>query len=253
MSDSFLKEYERKTEKTTNKWQSLKLASAALVIVLILWNVDAFDTLLYPFRLFVTYIHEAGHSLMALLTGGKVLGFAISANGSGLATTAGGSRALILPAGYLGAALFGAGLFYLTNRIRYPRILALLLGAFLIGFSVLFARPDQSGLPIALIVGILFGLVLIALAWKARISINILVLNILAMLTALNAVLDVVFLTQNTGATAGAVRNDAAAFSAEVLPLLPPVAWAVLWAAIALAMLFAAVYFGVIHPLRDNP
>lgn len=251
MSDLFLKQYERKTEKAANKWQSLKLAAAALVIVLILWNVEIFDPLLYPFRLFVTYIHEAAHGLMALITGGRIVGFTVSANGSGLATTAGGWRALILPAGYLGAAFFGALLFYLTNRIRYPRILGFGLGIFLIGFSVLFARPDQSGLPIALMVGVVFGLILIALAWKARISINILVLNILAMLSALNAVLDVVFLTQNTGAAAGVVRNDAAAFSAEVLPFMPPVVWAVLWAAIALSMLLAAVYFGVIHPLRD--
>jgi hypothetical protein len=130
--------------------------------------------------------------------------------------------------------------------------LAFILGAFLAIFSLMFARPDQSGLPIALIVGGLFGAALMFLAWKGRTSLTVLVLNILTMLTALNAVLDVVFLTQNTNASLGAVRNDAAAFSAEVAPFVPPVVWAVLWAAIALAMLIAAMYFGVIHPLRNK-
>ncbi|MBC8100177.1 MAG: M50 family metallopeptidase, partial [Armatimonadetes bacterium] len=101
--------------------RALLTALVALAVVYVLWNVQAFDPLLYPIRLFVTYVHEAGHSLMALLTGGRVVGFVVHPDGSGLATTAGGSRALILPAGYLGAALFGAVLFYLVNRVRYTR------------------------------------------------------------------------------------------------------------------------------------
>lgn len=249
MSDSFLKEFERKTEGKAYKGQALRLATIALVIVLILWNIDALAPLLYPFRLFVTYIHEAGHGIAAIITGGTVLSFSVSADGSGLATTAGGIRALILPAGYLGAAFFGAIVFYLTNTVRYPRAIAAALGVFLIGFTVMFARPDQRGIPLALLVGITFGAVLLALAWKARANWNILVLNILAMLTALNAVLDLVFLAQNSR-MAGMVRNDAAAFSAEVLPFMPPAVWAILWAGLALAMLGAAIYYSVIRPMR---
>jgi hypothetical protein len=235
---------------------ALMVSLVALVIVFILWNVPAFDPLLYPFRLFVTYVHEAGHSLMALLTGGRIAGFTVSADGSGIATTIGGIRALILPAGYLGAAFFGAVLFYTINTIRYPRFISILLGVGLIVFSVLFARPDRFGVPLALVVGILFGVVLIGMGWKISRVINLLVLNALAMVTSLNAVMDVFSLTRSTGVTIetgeGVIRNDAAAFSAEIAPLIPAGVWAVLWAGMSLLMLGWAVYASVIRPLRKG-
>src|SRR6185436_16758514 len=105
----------------------LLLAMLATVVVFILWNVPQLDFILYPFRLFVTYVHESGHGTAALLTGGRFAGFEIFSNGSGQAITAGGSRLLILPAGYLGAALFGAVLFYLVNRWNYNRTVSVIL------------------------------------------------------------------------------------------------------------------------------
>jgi hypothetical protein len=226
------------------------IALGALVVVYVLWNVPAFAPILYPFRLFVTYVHEAGHSLMAILTGGQVIQFTISSDGSGLATTSGGIRALILPAGYLGAALFGAVLFYLANTLRYPRLLSGILGIGLIVFSALFSGIDRNtGLPLALFIGIMFGTILLALAYRARAGLNILVLNVLAMVTGLNAVLDLFNLARNSNAGAGMVRNDAAAFAAEILPL-PAVVWAVTWALLALLFFGLAVYYSVIHPLR---
>ncbi|HEX2619235.1 MAG TPA: M50 family metallopeptidase, partial [Phototrophicaceae bacterium] len=109
--------------------QALFLAMIALGVVYLLWNIPALDGLIYPFRLFVSYVHEAGHSVTAIITGGSVIGFTISPDGSGVATTVGGTRALILPAGYLGAALFGAILFYLVNTVRYTRFIAVVIGA----------------------------------------------------------------------------------------------------------------------------
>jgi hypothetical protein len=238
--------------------RALTITLVAVVIVWLLWNVPQLSALAYPFRLFVTYAHEAGHSIAALLTGGRVLGFAVSADGSGLATTAGGIRAIILPAGYLGAALFGSLLFYLVNTTRRARLISALVGAGLIVFTLLFARPDHSGLPLALIVGLLAGLGLVALAWKASPDLNLLVLNVLAMMTALNAVLDVWLLARNTGVTVtrpggGVINNDAAAFTREVAPLIPPAVWAVLWAALSVMMIGGAVYFSILRPLlRDD-
>lgn len=234
--------------------QALLISAAALVIVYLLWNIPTFDPVMYPFRLFVTYIHEAGHALAALLTGGSVLGFTISPDGSGLARTAGGVRALILPAGYLGAAFFGAVLFYLVNTVRYTRPISIAIGAGLLFFTTVFARPDQSGAITAILVGWIFGLLLIGMGWKLSPLLNLLILNILAMLTSLNAVLDLIYLTRSTGGSLrspqGEVLNDAAAFSRDITPIIPPVVWAFLWAGLALLMLGTAFYFGVVRPLR---
>ncbi len=225
----------------------LLLTVLAAVVVFILWNIPQLDFLLYPFRLFVTYVHESGHGTAALLTGGHFAGFEIFANGSGQAITAGGSRLLILPAGYLGAALFGAILFYLNNRFHQSKIIAVILGIGLIIYSILFGHIAF----LSLIVGTVFGVALIALGWKANDYVNSFILNILAILTGLNAVLDVYQLIGNSGASLGDVRNDAAAFSAEVF-FLPAAFWALLWSLIAIIMLGIAVWYGVIRPLRHK-
>lgn len=237
--------------------RALTITIGAVFVVWMIWNVSQLSFLAYPFRLFVTYVHEAGHSIAALVTGGRVIGFSVAPDGSGLARTAGGSRALILPAGYLGAALFGSVLFYIVNTIPRPRGISALLGVGLVIFTLMFASPDSSGLPVALFVGLLFGAGLIVLAWKARQEWNLLVLNVLAIMTALNAVLDVVVLIRNSNITiptvsGGVIYNDAAAFSNEIAPFIPPAVWAVIWAGIALTMLGISVYFSIIRPwLRD--
>jgi hypothetical protein len=244
--------FKRKTDQQIRR-QTLFITLLALIAVTILWNIRELEFLVYPLRLFVTYVHEASHSLAALITGGAVEGFTVSANGSGLAITAGGSRAFILPAGYLGAALFGSMLFFLTNRIpRWVRGLSVFIGAFMVVFTVLFARPDEAGSISALLIGIGFGAIMILMGWKAPRTINQFVLNTLAVMTALNAVLDVWMLVSHADASRGTITNDAAAFANEVTPLLPTATVAFIWSMAAVAMLSIAVYFGMIKPLRQE-
>src|SRR5262245_39011754 len=123
--------------------RALTTALLAFVIVFILWNVPQLDFILYPVRLFVTFIHESGHALAALLSGGRVAGLTGFPDGSGVTTTFGGSRWLILPAGYLGAALFGAVLFYIANTVPYPKtislVLAILVGAITLLYTSFFS------------------------------------------------------------------------------------------------------------------
>src|SRR6185295_9739341 len=119
----------------TFRQRALLLMPVAALIVFVLWNIPQLSGILYPFRLFVTYVHEAGHGLAALLTGGHVFGFQVNADGSGVTHTAGGWQWLILPAGYLGAATFGALLFFVANRFPYSRYLSAGLGVLLIVFT----------------------------------------------------------------------------------------------------------------------
>jgi voltage-gated potassium channel Kch len=241
-------------EKMQMRRQTLFISAIGAVIVYALWNIEALSILTFPLRLFVTYIHEISHSLMAIITGGEVVGFTISPDGSGVATTAGGIRALILPAGYLGAAFFGSFMFYLANTVRKLRFLAILIGVLLIIFTLLYARPNAQGALSALVIGLLFGAALSVSGWKLSTQINQLLLNILSIVLALNAVLDLLALIRSTSAVivtgSGIIRNDAAAFSAEIAPIVPPVFWAVLWAIVAIGMLGTAVYFSIVHPLR---
>src|SRR5918998_5745787 len=93
----------------------------AAAITLALWFIPYASVLAYPFRLFVTFIHEGGHALAAVLTGNSVQSLSVSFDASGLTETLvapGGffSRFFISSAGYLGAMAFGALLLWLVRR-----------------------------------------------------------------------------------------------------------------------------------------
>src|SRR3954462_12171697 len=104
------------------------LVAAALSIAL--WFVPYASLLTYPFQLFVTFIHEGGHALAAVLTGNSVRSLSVAIDTSGLTETLtsaeGGffSRMLISSAGYIGAISFGALLLWLVRmRVRASVIL----------------------------------------------------------------------------------------------------------------------------------
>jgi hypothetical protein len=231
------------TDAVLFRQRSLAVALVAFALVFIVWHVPQLDFLLYPLRLFVTFVHETGHGLAALLTGGEIGRLVVFSNGSGIATTAGGTRALILPAGYVGAALFGGTLFYLTNTVLFSRSISLALALLVAAVSILYT----DFLSTAWLVGMGFAVALGLVAWKVSRNGNLLVLNLLSVITGLNAVMDVIGLVSNSGASLGDVRNDAAAFSAEIAPLIPAAVWAILWALLAVVILGAAVYYSIIR------
>ena len=233
--------------------QTVFITALALIFALLLWN-DTFyaPAITYPVRLFVTFIHEAGHVLAVLLSGGTVHGFTVSPNGSGLATFSGGNKALIYPAGYLGASLFGAALFFATNRkTQWTRGLSVAIGIAIIALTLSFARPDDQQNLTAFVVGIGFGIGLIALGVFAPRVITVFLLNTLAILTGLNAVFDLWHVVRNPTPLQDGRGNDAAQF-ASATPLLSPVVVALIWAAIAVGMLSAAIYYGLIKQVEGE-
>lgn len=71
---------------------------------------------LYPVTLLVTFLHEFGHAMGAILTGGGVEGMQINPDGSGYTVSRGGSPGVILMGGYMGSAIFGNLLFRIGVR-----------------------------------------------------------------------------------------------------------------------------------------
>ncbi len=230
--------------------RSLLLAALAFILVMIVWQIPALSGVLYPFRFYVTSVHELSHGLAAILTGGQFLAYTVQANGAGVATTAGGARWVIIQAGYVGTALFGALLFYVTNRTRHTKLLAGLVGVLFAALTVLFARS-----PTALLAGGLTAAALILLGWKASPAINTFVLNVLAILTGLNALLDLWGLLGSLDSRLisglGDVPNDAYSMSREV-GLLPPAVWAGLWIGLAALLLGLSAYHTFWRPFRQR-
>lgn len=78
------------------------------------------NKILKPINLFVTYLHEFGHAFGALITGGDVIALQVNSDGSGVTTTQGGSRSIIIMGGYIGSAIFGNLLFLIGAK--WPKV-----------------------------------------------------------------------------------------------------------------------------------
>src|SRR5919205_49689 len=107
-----------------------KALVAAAALSLALWFVPYAWVLSYPFQLFVTFIHEGGHALAALLTGNSVRSLSVAVDASGLTETLTPqgsyfSQMIISSAGYLTAIAFGALLLWLVRlRVKATVVLA---------------------------------------------------------------------------------------------------------------------------------
>lgn len=83
------------------------------VMLLVFW---AWSTpLIQPIKLVVVLFHEMSHGLMAILTGGKVIGIWITPEEGGACETEGGLPLLIVGAGYLGSMFFGGAILHLSR------------------------------------------------------------------------------------------------------------------------------------------
>ncbi len=227
----------------------------AAAITIALWFIPFAEILTYPFRLFVTFIHEGGHAMAALLTGNSVLSLSVSPNTSGMVqATQGGfiSQSIISSAGYVGAMIYGALLLFLIRRAVAARIVLLGSAAFILFLTVVFGlwKPlvnglqpgvQLSGIPFTLIAGTLIALGLIAIAKYASARVATFFLSFLAVQCVLNALLDlktVFFLSSPFGPE---VHTDAANMANATG--VPSMLWAVLWIGMSLMILSMAMRF----------
>jgi hypothetical protein len=220
-------------------------------ISIALWFIPYAEILAYPFRIFVTFIHEGGHAMAALLTGNSVLSLSISMNGAGETyTTQGGtfSQMFVSSAGYLGAMAFGAVMLVLIRRAAAARVI-LFVSAFLILFLTFvfgFLKPIFSGpgsswwnVPFTFIAGILISLGLYAIGRWTSERVAFFIVSMIAVQCILNALLDLKTVFFLTSPFAPAVPNDAVNMASATG--VPAIFWAVLWIAVAFGMLLLAL------------
>ena len=242
---------------------SLLMSSLAFIAIVLLWYVDGMAVLVHPLRMFIDNIHGGITNLAMLLTGGQVESFTLSPEGNYTITFRDGIAAVYLSAGYLGSALLGAMLFFLINRLPHlVRGLSILTGVFTVTYLALFIRPNETGDIISIAICAGLGLVLIALGIKGRGDPNQLksrrtvvqvVMNIVALMTALHIILDLQYVLNAPARDGDAIINPVAAFAEEVLSNASVHSVASIWSAIAIALLGAAFHFSIIRPLRQIP
>jgi hypothetical protein len=206
---------------------------AAVAVSLLVSLTPWAQFLLYPFKLFTTWVHECGHALMTMLVGGRVTSITIEPDTSGLTKSllpvGRVARGLVASSGYLGAALVGCLLMAATRVEKWAPVILWGLGACMLVTLALWMR-NLFGFAAVLA----WGVALVALAGKGMGSAPRFLLGLLAVQVALNSVYDirVLFLIDRG-------RSDAATMAR--LFLLPSWMWATAWMLISVAMLGATL------------
>jgi hypothetical protein len=184
----------------------------------------------YPLKIFVVFLHEISHGLAALATGGSIRAIGLTFDEGGVCVTEGGSRFLILNAGYLGSLLWGALLLVLAARTRRSREIVGFIGAFTLVATLLYVR---SAFGIAY--GLATGASLLLVAGKLPRTASEVLLTAIGVVSCLYAVVDVgsdVFTRTIPGSDASALAR---------LTGLPPLFWGLLWAAVSVAVVALAL------------
>ncbi len=225
--------------------QALTLLIAATISVL-LWFIPFAEFLTYPFRIFVTFIHEGGHAIAALLTGNSVAGLNVNPNASGETyTTQGGliSQFLISSSGYLGAMAFGALLLLLIRKTIAARIVLLSCGILIFALTMIFGliKPifsmnAWSGIPFTLLAGTVISVGLILIARFASLRVATFFVSFLAVQCVLNALFDLKTVFFLSSPFVPAVATDAVNMAR--VTGIPAIFWTLVWIALALGMLW---------------
>jgi len=107
-----------------------------IVAIWIFWN-SIFVT---PLKILVVFFHESSHALMTILTGGAVDKMNIDSRQGGFVISRGGSRFLILSAGYLGSLVWGGLIYYLAASTRRDSTVLYILAIVILTITVLYMR-----------------------------------------------------------------------------------------------------------------
>ncbi|CAN5804499.1 hypothetical protein BH20ACI4_BH20ACI4_34580 [soil metagenome] len=228
----------------------VKLLLLATLITVVLWFIPYADYLVYPVRLFVTFIHEGSHVLASLLTGGSVQSLSVASDGSGMVQSLTSSPLSVLitsSAGYLGAIAYGTLLLFLIRRAYSARVILAASAGFIGLMTVLFGlfAPlwnvfsigfNLTGLAFTVISGALLTAALLAISkfasdWWANFT-----LAFLAVQCLLNAVFDLTTLFLINSPLVGShIHSDAANMAA--VTGLPSIVWVMVWIGVSILLI----------------
>lgn len=219
----------------------------ATAISLLLWFIPFAWILYYPFELFVTFIHEGGHALAALLTGNSVHYLWVATNTEGQTqTTSGGliSQIFVSSAGYLGAMAYGALLLVLIRRAVAARIVLLVSGLYILALTIIFGliKPiysldGLSGIPFTVLAGVVISGALVLIAKFAGARVATFFMSFLAVQCVLNALFNLKDLFTLSSPFGSAFVHTDAVNMARITGI-PAIFWAAFWIVLALGILW---------------
>jgi len=204
----------------------LVLPLGLAAVVLLFWG----SFVVYPFRLFVVFLHEISHGLAAVATGGRIVSIGLSVDEGGVCLTRGGWPFLILNAGYVGSLMWGALFLLLGGRRTRARSVVGVIGAFTLAVTLVYVRTWFG-----LLYGLAAAVLLLGVATRLRPAVSEFLLAALGATSCLYAIWDVAsdVLLRHSG------QSDAAALAR--LTGVPAVAWGLLWVIASILVLVSVL------------
>jgi len=232
------------------KPQLLLLLLASAITLALWWFVPFSEYLLYPIRLFVTFIHESSHAIIAVLTGGSVQSLTISMDTSGEVYSAPSNligALLTSSAGYLGTTAFGVLMLFMIRRSFSPNKILTALGIFVAVMTVIFTvispvfnflslQTSFSSLVFTIVAGGLLAAALVGLGIYSSLRVANFAVAFLAVQCLLNALIDLktVFFI-NAPVVGSNMHTDAA--NMAMATGIPGIVWVVVWIGVSLLMI----------------
>jgi len=236
----------------------VKTLLIATFVSIALWFVPFASYLVYPFKLFVTFIHESGHAIAAALTMSSVASLTVAPDTSGEVLSAPSSwlaSLIISSAGYLGAILFGALLLLLIRRTVQARVVLAGTGIYIALVTTIFGlllplwnvtKINVFSMAFTVAAGFLIGSALLVTARYANAKTATFALAFLAVQCVLNAFYDLktVFFFGFSEVHTDAVNMYNATG-------VPSIFWVLVWIGISVAVMSVVLRLYAVSKMRS--
>lgn len=221
-----------------------KEAIASLALAVVVVHLCLPPELDWPLEYLSTFIHEAGHSLGALVTGGTVEAFVVQPSGGGFARTDGGYLPLVFTGGYLGTTLAGCVLLMLNASRRLRDKLLVLLGLAFLGLGLGF-----GGNVFTMAYAVTVGCAFLGVGLSAWPTVQFHLVTLLAVILGTDALADLGRLVLTSlglvawRAPEGIGHDFSDADQMAHVTGVPAFAWALLWTVVSVLALAGAARF----------
>ncbi len=205
-------------------------------------NIVPFSAVIYGEVL----VHEVGHGLAMVLSGGLPSGISIGPGFYGETGWSYGYNPLILASGYLFTVLMGCILFAVNNKMKYSKILAVGIGVFSFVAYLVFASPTDYYYEKSIFAIAVYIVVMDLLALSSSKYIAWFVVNIASAMLAM-AVLNEFRIVTSSNSGVLAFRNPDVLRFHNLLPVLSVEGWILVWVIVAILAFSLTFYISVLR------
>lgn len=202
---------------------------AIAIFLMASWVVPGLALVYLPLRYLDTHLHEMSHALASILTGGHNIRIHVYSDGSGVMDSFGGWSLIVSPAGYVGAAAFGAVMILMSRHEKSARAALYGLSSLLAISMILWVRGD--------LVGVLSGLFYVGSIFAAArylpqngAALLVQFIGLVQCLASLQSVLVLL----NINVLASRETSDATILAGETG--VPAIFWALAWTAASMVL-----------------